>query len=138
VPDQKDPVAAFQIDVRQTADETHVLVAGELNVYNAPQYMEVLEALPLRGDRATLLNLDGVKAVDSAGLAALVRFHHRATREKSAYRLFVQDPLVRKTFEITGLDSVLNLTGHSDEARSAPPRRLRGLIVQQRTAVAWS
>ena len=82
-----------------------VKLNGELDMAAAPVLKQCLAGLA--GD--VVLDCTGLDFVDSSGLAELVRAH--LERERRGERLSVRglSPLVRRTFDLTGLDERLHL-----------------------------
>jgi anti-sigma B factor antagonist len=99
----------FDIDV--TGDDSGITVAvrGELDVLTAPFLWERLETLfPEQGGRL-VLDLAGVRFVDSMGIGVIVRAQSRL--RQSGGELVVRSPQdqARKVFETTGLDKTIEL-----------------------------
>ena len=82
-----------------------VKLNGELDLATVPLLKECLAGLT--GD--VVLDCTGLDFVDSSGLAEIVRAH--LERERRGDRLSIRSltPLVRRTFDLTGLDERLNL-----------------------------
>ncbi|HEY3239545.1 MAG TPA: STAS domain-containing protein [Acidimicrobiia bacterium] len=101
----------FDIDVTDDDAGITVAVRGELDVLTAPFLWERLETLlPESGERL-VLDLGGVRFIDSMGLGVIVRAQSRLSN--AAGQLVVRAPQeqARKVFEMTGLDRTLDLEG---------------------------
>lgn len=98
---------------------TVVVAAGEIDIYSAPQLKETLYSA-ITGDlRGLLLDMSAVTFIDSTGLAVLVDARKRAQAIEANMALVIQDPNVRKVFEITALDQVFALHETREAARLA-------------------
>jgi anti-sigma B factor antagonist len=101
----------FDIDVIDEDAEITVVVRGELDVLTAPFLWERLETLlPAAGQRL-VLDMGGVRFIDSMGLGVIVRAQSRLSN--AAGRLVVRSlqEQARKVFEMTGLGRTLDLEG---------------------------
>jgi anti-anti-sigma factor len=90
-------VEEFVVRAREDGRGTVITVSGELDAVSAPQF----ELLLTTADQPVLVDLAGVEFMDSSGLSSLVR----AT--KAGVEIELRDPQgsVRRTLEVTGLDS---------------------------------
>ena len=100
----------FDVDV--TDDDgggITVAVRGELDVLTAPFLWERLETLlPEQGGRL-VLDLGGVRFIDSMGLSVIVRAHSRLRRSGGELVVRSLQDQARKVFETTGLDKTMEL-----------------------------
>ena len=87
-----------------------VRVKGELDCHTAPQLRSALLSLIEDGARHVTLDLSGVRFVDSTGLSVLVGGTKRL-RDRGG-RMVVASPTraTRRLFEVTGLDTVLEVS----------------------------
>jgi anti-sigma B factor antagonist len=91
-----------------------VAVSGEIDVATSPDLLAALE--DERSKHARLLvDLSDVTFIDSTGLGVMVHAKRAFDREDSL-RLVVAQANVRKVFELTGLDGVLQIFGSREEA----------------------
>jgi anti-sigma B factor antagonist len=81
-----------------------VCVAGELDLYTAPELERAL--LPAAGEAAGpfMVDLSGCTFLDSTALAILVAAKRRLADADGAFRIIGAAPAIRRPFEITGLD----------------------------------
>ena len=88
----------------------HILdVSGELDLYHAHQLRESFKGLVDRGGRAFVLNLKGVRFIDSSGVAALLSVNAMLTTGSRAFRICNVSAPVRRVLELTGLNGFLPL-----------------------------
>jgi anti-sigma B factor antagonist len=84
-------------------------VAGEIDVYTAPQLRERLIALVEGGARHVIVNLDRVEFLDSTGLGVLVGALKRLRGVGGELFLACGQERLLKIFRITGLDRVFTM-----------------------------
>jgi|SRR6476469_4812275 len=99
--------------VREDSDAaTCLVVTGEVDLANIDEFNEQLTRLVDDAHSPAILDLRQLAFFDSTALNAVVRAHRRA--EAQGVRLFVwPSPMARRVINITGLESWLNLDGHS-------------------------
>lgn len=99
---------AFSLEVTQRDGLTLVGLTGELDLPAAPRLSEVLEQLAT-GDRHIVLDLRGLRFMDSTGLALILRFHRRA-KDGPFDLVVVRGPEpVDRVFRMTSTDTLLEL-----------------------------
>lgn len=92
----------FRASSAYLADETHVVsVAGELDLYTAPEFERVLQ---LNGDAngRIVVDLSECTFIDSTGLGILV--HADRHIGGNVLLIVATDPAVLRAFEVSGLD----------------------------------
>ncbi len=99
----------FDIDV--TDDDTGITVAvrGELDVLTAPFLWERLETLVANEGERLVLDLGGVRFIDSMGLGVIVRAQSRLRQASGRLVVRSLQDQARQVFEMTGLDQTLDL-----------------------------
>jgi anti-sigma B factor antagonist len=104
--------------VRREGDSLVAEVAGEIDLNRSldfqQQAMELLDDRP----RRLVINLSGVKYMDSSGVASLVKLLSRARKHGVELLLVELQPRVRSVFEITRLDGVFTICNSESEAIS--------------------
>ena len=100
----------LRVDVRRAqSDAAVVALHGEADLHTAPILRDGLEEAIETGRRVVVVDLTGVSFVDSMMLSVLLGAT-RQTRERGMeVRIVVDDPNVRRIFELTLLDRVLEL-----------------------------
>ena len=104
--------------VRHEPDYVLVTVAGEVDFASAAGLRERLFTLASTG-RPLVADLDQVRFIDSAGLAALVGAAKRAAAHGGSLHVVCARPKVRQLFRLTGLDRRLPPARTLDEALDA-------------------
>jgi len=99
----------LSVSTRAVASYTVLEVAGEIDVYTAPQLRERLIALVEGGARYVVVDLSGVEFLDSTGLGVLVGALKRLRGVNGELRLVCAHERLLKIFRITGLDRVFAL-----------------------------
>ena len=105
---------ALTIEARHERGCAVVTVAGEIDIATVTRLREGLAGLAA-GGRPLVADLDRVRFIDSAGLAALVGAANRAAAHGGSLHVVCARPRIRQLFRLTGLDRRL--------ARPAPWRR---------------
>ena len=88
---------------------TVVVLAGELEVSEAPALRDLLGSLIAGPQSRILLDLGQVSFIDSSGIGVLVGAHRRAEEAGARIGLAAPNAGVRRVFELTRTDRVLRL-----------------------------
>jgi anti-sigma B factor antagonist len=93
----------FEITTERDPHGVRVRVVGELDIATAPALDLELAAVAIDRDERVLIDLDGVRFIDSSGISAVVRAKYAADRD--GYRLTVRysSPQVRRLLELTSM-----------------------------------
>jgi anti-anti-sigma factor len=83
-----------------------VQVRGELDMFDAPQLGRLLDAERAAG-HDLVVDLRRLTFIDSSGLAVLVWAAQSAARSGRGLRLLAPPPAVMRTFDVTGLRTLL-------------------------------
>jgi anti-sigma B factor antagonist len=107
----------FSIDDRRLDDATHVVaVAGEIDLFTAPEFKQRVTAPIEAGRRRIVVDLTATTFIDSSSLGVLIGAHRRLRRVSGSLVVVCSDEAIIKTFRITGLDSVFTIVPTLDEA----------------------
>jgi anti-sigma B factor antagonist len=101
-------MALFEIDAVASGPHAVVVIRGEIDAHTAPQLKDRLLGLVNDGIDRLVVDLRGVTFIESIGLGTLVAARKRL-RPFDKSLCLVLDPdqtVLRRTFEITGLDKV--------------------------------
>jgi anti-sigma B factor antagonist len=109
---------ALTIEARHERGYPVVTVAGEIDIATAARLRERLTPLAA-GGRPLFTDLDQVRFIDSAGLAALVGAANRAAAHGGSLHVVCARPQIRQLFRLTGLDRRLAPARTLDEALDA-------------------
>ena len=102
----RDTPAEAVIDSRTDATGAPVIaVSGELDMSNANRLEEVVEDAVAAGPEKLIFDLRGLRFMDSAGIAVLLR----AAGKVAVIELREPSPPVRRVLELTGLEGVLSV-----------------------------
>jgi anti-sigma B factor antagonist len=111
---------SIQVDVRKQADTAIISVVGDIDLYSSPQVRQtILDTLNARSDTRVLVDLSGVKYIDSSGIASLVEGLQLARRSQVRFGLCGLNRAPRQVLELTRLISVFEVFDSVDEAMKA-------------------
>ena len=111
----------FSIDDRRLDDDTHVIaVAGEVDLFTAPEFKERVMA-PIAADvERVVVDLSEASFIDSSSLGVLIGAHRRLRARGGRLMVACDHAAILKTFRVTGLDSVFTIAPTVDDALAAP------------------
>ncbi|MGH3708498.1 MAG: STAS domain-containing protein [Pseudonocardiaceae bacterium] len=93
----------LSLEVAEHGPDTRVVtVVGEIDAVNAPELAAFLTA-QLVASTVVVVNLDGVRFMESAGLSALLEANELAGREDRVLRLVCNSQIANWALEVTGL-----------------------------------
>jgi anti-sigma B factor antagonist len=98
------------LDPRRVGAHTVVGVTGEVDVAGAPVLRDTLLALVNRGADSLVVDLRGVTFIDSTGVGSLLRIFHRQGLLGGRVHFVVDQPSVRRVFDLMQLSKRLHLT----------------------------
>jgi anti-sigma B factor antagonist len=93
-----------------------VTLAGEVDLYTAPELKQELHRLVGEGARRFVIDMSETTFVDSTTLGVLLSVLKRVRPEAGAVVLVCPDANVRRIFEITLLDRVFPIVDTREEA----------------------
>jgi anti-sigma B factor antagonist len=115
-------MAEFRLDVDGRGDGRAVLrVAGEVDVYTAPQLREQIRDLAAKGTVHLIADLSQVGFIDSSGLGALIGGLRRVREDDGSLVLVTSAPRTRRLLQVTGLTKVFAIYDTVDDAISGGP-----------------
>lgn len=98
----------FTVDACEGGSEVHLV--GELDLSTAPLLREGLHRLLEGGSGDLTLDMSRLDFIDSTGLSVLVGAFKRAREDGRDIVLRAPRPAARKILEISGLDTVFQIT----------------------------
>jgi anti-sigma B factor antagonist len=108
---------AFAIEDRSVDADTHVVsVAGEIDLFTAPEFKQRVSAPIDEGRTHVVVDLTETTFIDSSSLGVLIGAHRRLRRLEGRLVIVCSNDAIVKTFRITGLDGVFTIVGTLDEA----------------------
>jgi anti-anti-sigma factor len=108
----RDPL---EIEVQSSDERTLVTLSGELDASTATFLYDKLSDLEVDNVQHVVLDLAQVTFMDSTGLGVIMTEHKRLQHSKGNLTIFAPPSSVRRLFEITGLDGVLDVVPVNDE-----------------------
>jgi anti-sigma B factor antagonist len=111
---REDPVAGIE----RSDGATVVRLAGELDLYNAHAVREALIACCEEAPDKLVVELSGVKFIDSTALGVLIEARTRMANKKG-FLLAAPGMETRRALEISGLDKHFNVHESLDDALAA-------------------
>jgi anti-sigma B factor antagonist len=110
----------FSVAYETPNDEVGVVVlGGEIDIYSAPQFKEVLVNGIEGGARRVIVDLSGVTFIDSTALGVLVSGAKRVRPRNGNLDIVCTDENIIRIFEITGLDRIFGIYSSRSEAMKA-------------------
>jgi anti-sigma B factor antagonist len=107
----------MEIRERQQDDVAVIELTGRLTVDDRPGLLKDAVAAALgRGVRKLLLDLSGVRYIDSTRLGELIAAHITSTRQGARLRLVAVPPRIVELLEMAGLEGVFPRHATVDEA----------------------
>jgi anti-anti-sigma factor len=101
--------ARVRIETKRSGEAWVVTVVGDLDLHSAPELRDRLASLADTGAKHVVVDLSECEFLDSMGLGVLLGAKKRMARDGRELHLVVTSPDVRRIFEITMLDRVLDL-----------------------------
>ena len=100
----------FRIDDEPVDDTTHVVsVAGEIDLFTAPEFKQRIGAPIDAGKTRVIVDLSEVTFIDSSSLGVLIGAHKRLGLREGGLVIVCDDRAIVNTFKITGLDGVFEI-----------------------------
>ncbi len=110
----------FRVELEKPRDDAVVVVLeGEIDIYSAPRFKEVLLRGIDGGAHSIVVDLSKVTFIDSTALGVLVSGAKRVRPEKGTLDIVCKDENITRIFEITGLDRIFGIYPTRAEALKA-------------------
>jgi anti-sigma B factor antagonist len=110
----------MQIATRQEGTTTVVDVKGDIDLYNSPEVRKViLEELKEKKVPRLIVNLTGVRYIDSSGVASLVEGLKISRTMSSRFMLYGLSSAAREVLELSRLIRVFEVFNSEEEALKA-------------------
>ena len=107
----------FAIEDRRAGDDTHVVsVAGEIDLFTAPEFKQRMSRPIDDGVQRLIVDLSSTTFIDSSSLGVLIGAHRRLKLRGGSLVIVCDNDAITKTFRITGLDGVFTIVTTLDEA----------------------
>ena len=109
-----------RLDVESHGNGRAVLrVAGEVDVYTAPQIREQIRDLAAKGTVHLIADLGPVEFIDSSGLGVLIGGLRRVREDDGSLVLVITTRRVLRVFQLTGLTKAFTIYDKLGDALSA-------------------
>ena len=109
----------FDIKTEQIDGADVIALAGEVDLYTAPEFKQQLLDVIAKGGKDVIVDFSDTTFIDSTTLGVLVGGVKRLRTNDGQLSLICSDRNITKIFEITGLDRVFTIYGTRDEALKA-------------------
>ncbi|WP_096186811.1 STAS domain-containing protein [Evansella halocellulosilytica] len=98
----------LQIDVQDQDKKDTVYLTGEVDVYTAAKLKESLTPLTEKEKNTVIIDLSNVSYIDSTGLGIFIGALKSSTKCGGSLRIIGMNDRVKRLFEITGLNEVID------------------------------
>lgn len=105
----------LDIQTKEEQARNVVLLSGEVDVYTAAKLKETLTPLAEQEDKELVVDLSNINYIDSTGLGIFIGALKTTEKSNSTLKLTGLNERVRKLFEITGLNEVIDIQSQSRE-----------------------
>ena len=110
----------FRVDYEATTAEVGIVILeGEIDIYSAPEFKEVLVNGIEGGAKRVIVDLSAVTFIDSTALGVLVSGAKRVRPRNGNLDIVCTDENIIRIFEITGLDRIFGIFPSRGEALKA-------------------
>lgn len=107
----------MDINVRQQNEAAIIDVTGDIDLYSSPQVRQtILDTLNQKIGNRVIVNLTGVKYIDSSGVASLVEGLQLSRKSQVRFALCGLNKAPRQVLELTRLIKVFDIFDSVDEA----------------------
>lgn len=107
----------FSLTEDRPASGAHVIaVAGEVDIFTAPELKRAIGAAIEAGSRELIVDLTDTRFLDSTALGVLIGAVKRLRPIEGRLVIVNVEPSTAKTFEITGLDQIFVIVESRDDA----------------------
>ncbi len=112
----------FRVDYESANEAVGVVILeGEIDIYSASEFKEVLVNGIEGGARRVIVDLSKVSFIDSTALGVLVSGAKRVRPRNGNLDIVCTDENIIRIFQITGLDRIFGIYSTRTEALAAAP-----------------
>jgi anti-anti-sigma factor len=112
-------MAELRWETIEDGDELHVVLTGELDISNVERFEQDLLELEQPRPPLVLLDLRGVRFIDSTGLSLLLNADARARRQGRHVTIVSGNGAARRIMRTVALDQILDV-------KTEPPKKDAG------------
>ncbi|MBL8020669.1 MAG: STAS domain-containing protein [Leptospirales bacterium] len=98
-----------------------VRLAGEIDLYNAPDLRQLLSEQIRKGNTRIVLDMNRISYVDSSGLGVLISATTEATKRGGGLKLVSLSQNVRAVIDLVRLNAMFPVYSSENDAMSAFP-----------------
>jgi anti-sigma B factor antagonist len=110
----------FAIEDRRLDGGIHlIVVAGEIDLFTAPEFKQALSVPIDDGVGRVIVDLSATTFIDSSSLGVLIGAQRRLKQDGGQLAVVCDTDSIVKTVKSTGLDGVFTLVSSLDDARDA-------------------
>lgn len=106
----------MEINQREINEIVLLDIAGEIDLYNAPEIKDIINKLVEEQKYNVIINLEKVTYIDSSGIGALISSLSNLKKYQGGLKIINVFASVRKVFELTKLTSFFEIFDSEDEA----------------------
>ncbi|MCR6109424.1 STAS domain-containing protein [Bacillus sp. A301a_S52] len=99
----------LEIKVTESERINTAYLSGEVDVYTATKLKEAITPLAEQADKDLIVDLSGVNYIDSTGLGIFIGTLKASEKSDTLLRLTGLNDRVKRLFEITGLNEVIDI-----------------------------
>ena len=105
----------LRVDARNEPDRVVLQLAGELDLASSPIFERALEDASLAAAPLLVLDLDGLKFVDSTGLRIILLAHEGARSRGQQFAITPGSPQVQRLLNITSVAEHMRVIDSPDD-----------------------
>jgi anti-anti-sigma factor len=105
----------LRVDVRREQDRVVLRLAGELDLASSTIFERALEEPEISASPLLVLDLDGLKFVDSSGLRIILLAHERSRERGQEFAITPGSPQVQRLLSITSVSEHLHVLASPDD-----------------------
>ncbi|MDA3899212.1 MAG: STAS domain-containing protein [Spirochaetes bacterium] len=106
----------MEINQREINEIVLLDIAGEIDLYNAPEIKDIINKLVEEQKYNVVINLEKVTYIDSSGIGALISSLSNLKKYQGGLKIINVFASVRKVFELTKLTSFFEIFDSEEEA----------------------
>jgi len=106
----------MDINTRSSGEVVVLAIAGEIDLYNAPEIKDIINKLIVAKKYNVIINLGKGSYIDSSGIGALISSLSNLKKYQSGLKIINVFASVRKVFELTKLTSFFEIFESEEDA----------------------
>jgi anti-sigma B factor antagonist len=118
----------FSVTIRETGPISIIYVTGSLTSFEVEGLRTTIASLLKQGRKKIVLNLDGLRYLDSSGIGELVRNYMTVIKSGGEMKVVGLKPKVEEIFKVTQLHQIFQEFQDEAEALESFPENRKGAI----------